>query len=242
MVAHKNQNAKMSEVVVVGEQSLFLINPDDGKITYQRRFDFNPSCITVFHNPRGSEIYSGEKRDVSQIRRAKNSPCFSYLLGSFAGAILVFKDVQLVWTATTATPIFVDVREFEGTPGLVVGLGDDGFLQVSFLGTAPPQNALQLSHPKAVNYAQMDRDHQALLGQILAIERNERAEPTEALRAGFQVLGVEEVHEYLDDPRGQLMRGGNGFPIQVKVKASLSYNEATLNKLSLDVQAPQVSP
>lgn len=87
----------------------------------------------------------------------------------------------------------------------------------------------------------MDRDHQALLGQILAIERNERAEPTEVLRAGFQVLAVEEVHEYLDDPRQQLMRGGNGFPIQVKVKASLSYNEATLNKLSLDVQAPQVS-
>ena len=68
-----------------------------------------------------------------------DSPGFSYLLGSFSNYVMVYKDVQLVWTAKTPeAPIFVDITTIDKQKGLIVTLSDTGFLQLSYLGTSPP--------------------------------------------------------------------------------------------------------
>lgn len=64
------------------------------------------------------------------------TPCFMTLMGSFNNFIMVYRDVRLVWAAKLPTaPIFMERVTFEDQDGLIVTMSDNGFLQVSFLGT-----------------------------------------------------------------------------------------------------------
>ena len=58
------------------------------------------------------------------------------ILGSFQNYLMIYKDVRLVWTTRTQTPpVYVNRATFEGKNGLIVTMSDNGFLQVSYLGT-----------------------------------------------------------------------------------------------------------
>jgi len=104
----------------------------------------------------------GERNLESVIEEARSkdhqleTPCFMMMLGSFENAMLVYKDVRLVWQARTImAPIFVDVGSFEGKQGLIVTLSDNGFLQVSFLGTeqlTTNAQALALKNQRKIDY------------------------------------------------------------------------------------------
>ena len=64
------------------------------------------------------------------------TPCFMTILGSFNNFLLVYKDIRLVWAARTQLPpVYVARASFESRSGLIVTLADNGFLQVSYLGT-----------------------------------------------------------------------------------------------------------
>ena len=64
------------------------------------------------------------------------TPCFMTILGSFNNFLLIYKDIRLVWAAKTqVAPVFVARANFENRGGLIVTLADNGFLQVSYLGT-----------------------------------------------------------------------------------------------------------
>ena len=62
MVYHANKNPmgrkKINSLVAVGDQTMFIIDEETGKILFQKRYDFSPSCIKIYHNERGSEIYT----------------------------------------------------------------------------------------------------------------------------------------------------------------------------------------
>lgn len=92
-----------------------------------------------------------------------DSPCFSYLLGSYSHYLSVYKDVQLVWTAKTASaaPVWVSVLRVGAIEGLVFTLSDGGLLTVAYLGTEAPQGGVQHSggDAKDSNYEQMSIEH-----------------------------------------------------------------------------------
>lgn len=67
---------------------------------------------------------------------AASTPGFMTLLGSFEGYLMIYKDIQMVWTTKLQTlPIFVARANFQGKAGLIVTLSDEGHLHVSYLGT-----------------------------------------------------------------------------------------------------------
>ena len=74
------------------------------------------------------------------ISGTHDSPCFSYILGSFSHYLMIYKDVQLMWTAKTqgSAPIYVNITRIENQDGLMVTLSDTGYLQVVCLGTEAP--------------------------------------------------------------------------------------------------------
>ena len=209
---HKNRNTKKYDIVVVGTQTLFIITEGGGKLRYQRRLDYPPSCIKSYHLNTASEIYRDENRNVTDITEGDaNSPCFTFLLGSFSNYILVYRDVQLVWTCKTSQPpIFLDVARFESQDGLIVHFADNGWLQVSYLGTEPPKLNLMVPESKETNYEQMDAEHQRLLARIMASEQEEKVEPDFALVISTSIGNVEESPEYIDDPENIYARGDNG--------------------------------
>lgn len=120
--------------MVVGEQTIYILNESDGRIRYQRRLEYTPSCIKTYHVPRNKDIYETETRLGKNVASAAlqnhhDSPCFSYILGSFSHYLMVYKDVQLVWTAKTlSAPIFVDIATIGDQAGLMVTLSDNGWL------------------------------------------------------------------------------------------------------------------
>jgi hypothetical protein len=48
--------------VIVGEQTVFVLNEADGKIRYQRRLEYTPSCIKIYHTPLNKDIFENEER------------------------------------------------------------------------------------------------------------------------------------------------------------------------------------
>lgn len=99
---------------MIAETTLFILN-EQGKIRYQRRLDYTPSCIHTYHlNTTGSDIYEDNYRKRGQVmveaRETKQlqTPCFMMILGSFNSFLMMYKDVRLVWaTKTVSAPIFV---------------------------------------------------------------------------------------------------------------------------------------
>ena len=67
---HANNISLKKDIVVVGEQTVFILNETDGKIRYQRRLDFNPSCIKTYHVPRNKDIYEFEERTGQSVAAA----------------------------------------------------------------------------------------------------------------------------------------------------------------------------
>jgi Bardet-Biedl syndrome 9 protein len=222
----RTNNTKKYDIVVIGTQTLYILSEGAGKLRYQRRLDYPPSCIKTYHLGNSSEIYRDENRNIAQIAAgAANSPCFTFLLGSFSNYILVYKDVQLVWTCKTShPPIFVDIASFGSQDGLIVHFADNGWLQLSYLGTEPPKLNYILPESKEANYEEMDAEHQRLLARIMASEQSEKVEPDFALSLGAQLFGVEESDEYVDDPQNIYAKGDSGRPIRMKVKLSISYD------------------
>ena len=56
---------------------------------------------------------------------------------------------------------------FENTRGLIVTLNDEGWMEVSFLGTAPPQVALTTDEKKEVNYAKAQEEYISTLSKFV---------------------------------------------------------------------------
>lgn len=84
---------------------------------------------------------------------------------------MIYKDVQLVWTAkTSSAPIYVNIAKFETLDGLIVSMSDKGLLQVVYLGTDAPtlsnNGNIINDNKEIVNYEQMDIQHQKLLARI----------------------------------------------------------------------------
>ena len=239
---HKNVNTKKFDIVALGDQSLFVVS-EGGSLRFQKRLDYTPSAFKCYHLQPGQDITNDPDRDIAKLSTGvPDSPCFSYLVGSYSNYIMVYKDVQLVWTAkTTSAPVYLNTALFGGTNGLIVTLSDDGWLQVSYLGTDPPDTHGLVPDPhaeKETNYEEMDLEHQRLLSRIMAHENDVKAEPEDKLGIGTQVFPLECSPEYVDDPEGVLARDDNGAPIRVKVKVSLSFAGPSVNNLVMNVLTP----
>ena len=111
---HYNRYTKKIDIVALGETTLFVLS-EHGKIRYQRRLDFTPSCIQTYHlKQTGADIYEDDYRKRGQVMNEARdnsllqTPCFMMILGSFNNFLMMYKDVRLVWAArTVTTPVFV---------------------------------------------------------------------------------------------------------------------------------------
>lgn len=68
MRAHQNRYTKTIDIVVACEQTIFILN-ERGTIRYQRRLEFQPSCLLTYHLPSiGADIHiadeSVSKQDI----------------------------------------------------------------------------------------------------------------------------------------------------------------------------------
>lgn len=124
MELHINRYTKQCDVVVLGEQSLFILTEHGGQIRYQRRFHFSPSYFLPYSlKTMGADIYVAPSEDRSVVidnaltkdfdKGGLMTPGFMTLLASFEGYLMVYKDIKLAWTVKMQTPpVFVNTARF----------------------------------------------------------------------------------------------------------------------------------
>lgn len=121
----------------------------------------------------GADIYEDDDRTKDQVMTQASTsatldtPCFMTILGSFSNFLLIYKDIRLVWAARTQlAPVYVYRASFESHTGLIVTLADNGFLQVSYLGTeqmTTNAHANSLKAQSAVDYQHISSEHTRIL-------------------------------------------------------------------------------
>jgi len=141
MRVHFNRYLQSADIVVLGEQSFFILNEHGGKLRYQKRLSFAPSCFLTYHlKNEGDDLYVDEgpnkEREKAAIieaaatsRDGLKTPGFMTLMGSFEVYLMVYRDTKLAWTTKLqALPIFVCTAAFQQQTGLIVTLSDAGLL------------------------------------------------------------------------------------------------------------------
>jgi len=82
------RNEKIYDLIVLAEQMMFVLTPT-GTIKAQKRFDYIPSCISVYNNPSVKPVGQGEEAV---------KPLF-FMIGSTSHHLMIYQDFQLIWTA-----------------------------------------------------------------------------------------------------------------------------------------------
>ncbi len=110
-----------SNVIVLGERSLFCINWQ-GEIVMQKRMDFQvAACRTYCRVATTGDALTNEQENL--------------LLATFSNRILVYRDSQLVWAARYPhTPVSIRVGSFGDVDGFIVSLTEDGRISINYLG------------------------------------------------------------------------------------------------------------
>ena len=112
---------------MLAERTLICLR-ENGTIRSQKRLQYTACCCASYPAP---------SADPSA------PPVHHLLVGSHAGAVMVYRDMELLWTARlTFPPLALAVGTFGGHAGMITSLSISGDLVVSYLGTDPPSNAV----------------------------------------------------------------------------------------------------
>lgn len=136
----------------------------------------------------------------------------------------VRSDLELVWAARLPQPaLALRVGTFAQTAGLLVHMGADGQLGLSYLGTDPPASTVQ-TEAKELNYEAMDEEHRRLLQTIREASSGAKPEPSDGITLRAQVpTRCEAVQTEAASGEGA---GGGAVMTMVTVRLFVSYSGA----------------
>jgi len=104
---HSNRYSRQNDIVVLGEQTLFVLVEHGGGIRFQKRYSFTPSCFIAYNLQRpGADLYVPPDQTPDQVLANAGTnrfgglatPGFMSLIASFEGYLMVYKDIKLAWT------------------------------------------------------------------------------------------------------------------------------------------------
>ena len=123
MRLHYNKYLEENDIVVLAENTLFILTENGGKIRFQKRFGFSPASFITYHlRTDGNDIFP-EVHGKQNLTTAG----FMTLVSSYEGYIMVYQDTRLAWTAKLLVPsIFIDKATFQNQDGLIVTMSDSG--------------------------------------------------------------------------------------------------------------------
>ena len=137
----------------------------------------------------------------------------------------VRSDLELVWAARLPQPaLALRVGTFAQTAGLLVHMGADGQLGLSYLGTDPPASTVQ-TEAKELNYEAMDEEHRRLLQTIREASSGAKPEPSDGITLRAQVPTRCEAVQ-TEAVSGEDASGGGAVMTMVTVRLFVSYSGA----------------
>ena len=106
--------------------------------------DYHPACLAIYAVDDGNN----------------NNIFHNLIIGTHDAGVKIYKDNALIWSAGLAfIPVALSVATIADIPGMVVTMDDTGQLIVSYLGTDPATNVVNVqSENKEFNYDDMDEE------------------------------------------------------------------------------------
>lgn len=197
------------DIVILGERTLFAMS-ETGQLRLQMRLDYPPQALTAF-----------------PLRDGRSG----IIVASSTGALMVYHERRLVWSARTATaPVSIRIERFNKTPGMLVLLDGQGRVTVAYLGTVPSTSLAGTARLAAgeQDYEAMDEEThklQAVIRQATAGEAEARPEPADVVKVRAQVPAALDAQRDARRGPGAEDSGlgiGAGGP-QITVRLFLSY-------------------
>eukprot|EP00899_Mesostigma_viride_P000204 jgi/Mesvir1/10184/Mv16992-RA.1 len=215
------------DIVVLAERSLYCIS-ETGALRFQKRLDYNPFAVIPY----------AATLDKDPMTKGSHH----LIIADTTGALLFYKESTLIWAAKgDFVPVSVGVGKFKHLPGMVVTLGEQGHLSVTYLGTDPPLHVVGAYEGKELDYEEMDAEHQHLLGVIREFTGDKRLEPAERLVLRAQVpsrLDHISNMDHEDDHGLQGVRSPRNAK-QVTARLFVSYTgKEVLENVSVSVAVP----
>jgi len=198
--------ASSVDILIIAAHTMIACR-DNLQIRTQRRIDYAPLCAATY--PSAST--------------EPGAPEHHILIATQGGVLLVYRDMELLWTARLSHPATaLRIGAFGGVAGLILSLGHDGALTLSYLGTDPPSSHVA-SEAKELNYEAMDEEHRRLLQVIRDASSDTKVEPTEIISLRAQVPATVEQGD-----------GEDGVVSVLTVRLFVSYTGgATLENVTL---------
>eukprot|EP00750_Incisomonas_marina_P016724 INCI19307.2.p1 GENE.INCI19307.2~~INCI19307.2.p1 ORF type:complete len:893 (-),score=149.59 INCI19307.2:80-2758(-) len=231
-----------TDVVVIGEHSLFFIDHKTGEMLMQRRLEFKSTAMCSY--PAGD---------------LPNSDCDNIIVASNTGHVMVYDNLKLIWASnvpvnTTGIVVHVQVSEFFNTKGLITIVDDEGQAAVVCLGTRPTPVQLR-DDDQPLDYDAVDEEHHKLLATIRQAQATEgpgNGEGSSSAAFGKLLLRAKcpphlEEEDAMDEyERGnfQFVRTSRGVKMLLKVRVYVLYKcsepatAAPLKSVNLSVSAP----
>lgn len=122
---HCNPYAQV-DLAIVSAHALCLLG-GDGKIRAQKQLDYSPMCATTYPAP--SQASNGVREHL--------------VVGSQVGVALIYGAMELLWSAKLTHPACsMAVGSFAGQSGLLLSMGSNGAISISYMGADPPTSAV----------------------------------------------------------------------------------------------------
>jgi len=180
----RSRAASQVDIVVLAERLLIFLK-ENGAVRDQRRLDYSACCCRAF---------------TPAFTPGGVAPQDQLLIGSRTGSLLIYRDMELLWSARLPSPAAsLGFGSFGGQPGLILCHGTDGGLRLCYLGTAQAERVVS-AEGKELNYEAMDAEHRKLLGVIRDTSSAAKKEPTDGVTLWAQVPHVCDAKEYPDEP------------------------------------------
>eukprot|EP01016_Furgasonia_blochmanni_P050061 TRINITY_DN7675_c0_g1_i8.p1 TRINITY_DN7675_c0_g1~~TRINITY_DN7675_c0_g1_i8.p1 ORF type:complete len:276 (+),score=27.91 TRINITY_DN7675_c0_g1_i8:102-830(+) len=174
----RDRNEKIYDIVALTDNMLFFIT-QKGTIRNQKKLDYTPATIHIYDHP---ETKTFATSAGEQLR------IMNYMIGTFYNHVLVYSEMQLVWATRTEHVVHgLDLGTFQGQKNLIVTLSDNGWLQVTYLGTEPPNTVVQNVEIQEQKYEVMDKEYTRLQEEIARAENTVKKDPDEEMHVVVQV-------------------------------------------------------
>ena len=217
-----NTLTKKEEIVSLSETLLNLID-SNGRITYQRKLDFEPMTFKVYN-------ITDEKYVQNKIF---DLMC---MIATSANHILIYKGINLAWAVKVyETPIFLSFGDFDHIKSLIVSLSDNGNLSVMYLGMEPVKN-MQVVPSKALDPNFIAKETERLAVVIENYNKGVVAAPEDTLSISADV----NSNIFFDEEPGDKIfyKDNYGRIFRCQVVLEFSYDGLCASDIRINITCP----
>lgn len=170
------------------------------------------------------------------------SPHLNFVLGSFSHHLLFYKDFDLVWAAkTNHIPHGIKIATFAGQKGLMVLLNDEGWLEVSYLGTELPKTTIPNLETRDQSYQELNDRLNEMNSKLDSMNDSSTGggfkDTNEALTIKSKILPLVNQPDHVEESEKYFKDESDNF-IGVNLRVSLGFNGREATKICVNINAP----